>query len=111
MKAKFKVNQLAAKPIEVELKHPVHGDTGIMVKIVGPQSKQFAEAAAEFEASAKGPDDNIRMFARCFVDWDADAFEMPFSHEDCFNFLKQPENGWVAETVAPLVKDHLHFFR
>lgn len=111
MKAKFKVSQLAAKPIDVELKHPTEGDTGIFVKIVGPQSKQFRDALAKFEESEGTADDNLDLFAACFVGWDEEAFEQEFSNEAARHFLKAPENAWAANFLIAIIKDHTQFFR
>lgn len=110
-KAKFKISQLAAKQIDLELEHPVEGPTGIIVKLVGPQSTQFRDALKVFEESEGTEEDNLKLFAACFVGWDEEAFEQPFSVEAAAEFLSKPENSWVANVIVPIVKDYTKFFR
>ncbi len=111
MKQKFKISQLAAKPIEVELEHPTAGKTGIFIKLVGPQSKQFRDALDVFQKSENTEEDNLKLFASCLVGWDEEAFEKPFSVEAAVEFFSAPENAWAANFLIPIVKDHTKFFR
>jgi hypothetical protein len=110
MKAKFKITQLAAKPIKVELVHPTQGETGIFVDLVGPHSKQFHTAFEAFEASEQKQEDNLKLFASCFIGWDDEAFEMPFSAENALAFFSNSDNAWAANFIAPILKDANRFF-
>lgn len=112
MKAKFKVSQLAAKAIEVELVHPTAGETGIKVKLLGPHSQQVRDAYAKYHAIETPSDgDEYELLAGCFAGWDEEAFEMEFSKENVIKFFSNPENSWAAQSVAPTLKDPNAFFR
>lgn len=111
-KIKFKINQLAAKPIDVELEHPTEGKTGIIVKMCGPHSKQFKEAATVFRNLEKPTDeDHLKLFTSCLMGWDEEAFDQPFSVEAANAMLIQPESQWIMDFLAPMVRDHKLFFR
>jgi hypothetical protein len=110
-KAKFKINQLAAKPVDVDLIHPTEGLTGIVVKLVGPHSRQFKDAYEAFKNSEQTVDDNLLLFVSCVIGWDEEAFEMPYSTENAMKLFKNPENAWIAECIAPVMRDSLQFFR
>lgn len=111
MKQKFKMNDLAAKPLELELEHPVIGKTGIKIKLLGPHSQQVRDAFGVFEASEKKEDDQLKLFANCLLGWDEEAFEMPFSVENAMKFFRVPENAWAASFIGPKLKDPNIFFR
>lgn len=112
MKSKFKINQLAAQPIDVELVHPVAGATGIFVKMCGPHSSKLKAAFEEYQKLDTPTDeDNVRLFTASMIGWDEEAFEQPFTPENALNFFKQPENGWIAEQLAPTMMDKNKFFR
>lgn len=112
MKAKFKINQLAAQPINVELVHPVAGPTGIFVKMCGPHSSKL-KAALEVYNKIDSPTEaeSIQMFASSLMGWDEDAFEMPFSDANAALFLSQAENRWIVDQIAPMSMDRNKFFR
>lgn len=114
MKAKFKIMQLAAKPVDFELIHPVHGATGIIVKLAGPHSKEFR---ATVERLQQADQTNVDLIARgveilsaCIVGWDEEAFEMPWSPEAAKAFITLPENQWAAEQLGAKINDQALFF-
>lgn len=111
MKAKFKLSQLAAKPITVELKHPKFGDTGIEVTLVGPMSTQFRTALDKFRALDTVTDaDQLELFVSTIVGWDEEAFERPFSKEAALEVFGQPENEWMTNQLTEVAKEALNFF-
>lgn len=110
MKTKFKISQLAAKAIDVELIHPEHNKTGIMVELVGPHSKVFQEAKAVYETTDGTAADNIRLFSACIVGWDSECMEMDWSVENSFNYFSKPENTWAVQFLSPIIRDELNFY-
>src|SRR4051812_11748779 len=111
MKAKFKINQLAAQPVDVELIHPTIGATGIFVKMCGPHSSKLKVAFEEYQKVDKPTDaDNVKLFVASLMGWDDEAFEQPFSDQAALAVFSQPENGWIAEQLAPLMLDKTKFF-
>lgn len=111
---KFKVADLAAKPLEVELEHPAVGKTGIKVTVVGPQSKQFRAAYDKYTSLPEDKRDrqaDIEFFASCVVGWDAEAFGEPWAAEACTAFFSNPENEWAMKFLSPVMADHQRFFR
>lgn len=111
MKSQFKINQLAAKPIELSLIHPTQGDTGIIVKMVGPHSTQFREANKKFKDTEMSEKDFVEFVASTVTGWDEDAFEMPCSHENVVAALAAPENEWIVVQVMKKFNDSLAFFQ
>lgn len=110
MKAKFKVLQLAAKPVEFELVHPVHGETGIIVKMVGPHSKEFREIVQALQEEPNAVTRGIEILSSCIVGWDEEAFEMPYSKEAAKDFITMPENEWVVQQLSEKINDQALFF-
>ena len=110
VKAKFKISQLAAKPIEVELVHPVHGETGIMFNLVGPHSKVFQDAKEVYVASEGTAADNFRLMSACVIGWDEEAMEMPWSEENSFKFFSNEANIWAIHFLTPIIKDEMNFY-
>lgn len=112
---RYNIRQLAAQPLNVHLVHPVLGDTGIFVKVVGPQSKQFRDALTHFESLSeeqqKDPVENARVFTSCILSWDPEDFGEPFSVEAAIRIFLEPENSWIANFLTKVVKDHTLFFR
>lgn len=114
MKTKFRINDLAAKPLDVELEHPTVGKTGIFIKIVGPHSTAMKTALKAYFAKAEADRteaDELTLFTSCLTGWDEEAFEAPFNAENVHAFFSQPENTWVTEQVVPKLKDSKAFFR
>lgn len=111
MKAKFRISQLAATPKDIELIHPVVGETGIVMQVAGPHSKQFQNAYDVFSTSAQLSDDNLKLFCSCIIGWDEEAMEMPFSLENAEKFFADPTNAWVSNQLAPVMKEYKQFFR
>ena len=110
MKAKFRVSQLAAKPIDIELVHPVMGETGIFIKLAGPHSPQFQAARKAYQASEGKEEDGVRLFSSCVIGWDTEAMESEWSVENAFNYFNQPENSWAVEFLTPVIKDEMRFY-
>ena len=118
MRNKFKVSQMAAKPISVELKHSEEqfnvsetGGTGVFVQVVGPHSKIFQAAKEAFDASEQEREDNIRLFSSCVTGWDKEDFDVEYSVEAAFNLFNEPENYWMTESISPVIRDSSNFFR
>lgn len=118
MKARYKIGQLAAKPISVELKHPLEqfntsetGGTGIFMKVVGPHSKVFNEAKDAFDNSDQTKEDNVKLFASCVVGWDKEDFDVEYSPEEAVKLFSDPENVWIVNCIAPIVRDSINFFQ
>jgi hypothetical protein len=112
MKAKFKINQLAAKPVDVELVHPTIGATGIFVQMCGPHSAKLKTAfEAYYKLENPTETDQIKLFVASLMGWDEEAFEQPFSPEAALAFFSQPENSWISEQLAPVMVDKTKFFR
>ena len=112
MKAKFKIMDLAAKPIERELIHPVHGETGIIVKLVGPHSQQFRDLQKRLaEAKEVTTETNYEVIASLIVGWDEEAFEMPCTPENVRDYIFAPENQWVSNFLSEFITDQFQFFR
>lgn len=110
IKSKFKISQLAAKPIEVELVHPVHGETGIIFNVVGPHSKVFQDAKDVYINSDGNATDNFKLMSACIIGWDEEAMEMPWSTENSFKFFSTEENIWAIHFLTPIIKDEINFY-
>lgn len=111
-KQKFKISQLAAKPITVELVHPVAGETGIFLSVCGPHSPKLRAAFAEYNSKeTKSDKDHTDLIAGMVMDWDVEAFELPYSDENAKIVFAQVENSWIVEQLAPMVRDYTLFFR
>jgi len=122
--------KIALRPVEgrMELKHPVTGEPefeidGKVMKVtfhmVGTSSKQFRDAyrkatPAEKIQAALTDDFEFesRLTAACIVGWDdKDGFiSKPYSPENAFELLNDPDNMWVREQVRNYLNDQTHFF-
>ena len=111
MKAKFKIMDLAAKPLELELEHPIEGLTNIIVKVVGPHSQQFKDVQKKIQTEGLTENSNHEVIAACIVGWDEESFEMPYTPENAREFVFKPENQWVCNFLAEYVTDLTLFFR
>ena len=112
MKAKFKINQLAAKPLDIELIHPVKGNTGIMVKMVGPHSIQYRELQKRLQArEVINNQDNYEVISSLLIAWDEEAFGIAWSEEAVRTVILNPENQWISNFLSETVTDQLQFFR
>lgn len=111
MKAKFKIKQLAAvDTIDLELVHPKHGATGIMLKAAGPTHPAWKEALDVWRKSEDTEADNLELLASTVLGWDEDAFELPYTKENVIAVLGAEENTWIVNQVGATVRDHTKFF-
>lgn len=116
MKAKFKLMELAAQPVDLELVHPVFGDTGIIVKLVGPHSTEYHEIVKQMIVEQQAGTEQMessgkRMMAACIVGWDEEGFEMPYSKEAALEVVSKAENTWMLDQIALTIEDYKKFFR
>lgn len=111
MKAKFKIHQLAAKPVDVELIHPKHGETGIVIKLVGPHSEIWRSALTEYQKNTESEDANLKLMASSVIGWDEEAFEQPYSPEAVLALLSDPANEWLTAQIVSHVGETSLFFQ
>lgn len=125
----MKISDLAAKPITVELKHPVTKQPlGVTVNIVGKNSSQFKNKFYEIveKAQAAGQDKKLpaekmkaaevqgaELIAHCIVGWsDNEFFEGEYSVDRALQIVGAPELAWVKEQLdAAIVDDSLFFMQ
>lgn len=110
MMKKFKISQLAAKPIDVNLVHPKHGETGIVIKMVGPHSKAWRDALDEYQKDPEAKDANLKLMSSTLVGWDKDDFEVDFSPEAVQALLADPANEWITTQLVERVGQTALFF-
>ncbi len=108
MKSKFKIKTLAAKPTDFELVHPVHKETGIMISMRGPHSKEWREAFDKYKDDEKNG--SLELMVAAIVGWDEDAFELPCTPENVKTVLADPVNEWIAQEVVRHLWDVSAFF-
>lgn len=111
MKAKFKIAQLAAKPLELELVHPKHGETGIVITLVGPHSQKFRDAIDAYRETEGTAQDNLALMASTVVGWDEEAFDGPATPENVMALLGDPVNEWIVTQVSEKIRDSASFFQ
>jgi len=111
MKSKFKIKQLAAvDTIDMELIHPKHGATGIVLKAAGPTHPVWKEALKVWRESEDTEADNLALLSACVLAWDEEAFELPYTTENVIAVLGSEENTWIVNQVGQTVRDHTKFF-
>lgn len=123
----MKITDFAAKPIQLELKHPVSGEgLGVKVTIVGKNSRQFkskfydiVEASQREGADKKSSVEKMRvaekqsaeLIAICMLGWsDDEFFGGEFSTEKALEIVGQPELSWVKDQIdAAIVEEGIFF--
>ena len=123
---KLTLQQLAAKSIEVELKHPVTNvGLGVTVRIVGKNSRQFKDqfyqtvAQAQKDSKEAPSADRLKLaeqrsvdlIAACIVGWDDEEFfGGPYSQEKALEIIGQPELSWVKDQLEQAIVEDSSFF-
>ena len=112
MKAKFKIKQLAAVDSrDIELVHPKHGETGIVVKLAGPLHPTWVEALAKFKDSKQETGDNLDLLAATILEWDEESFEAPLTVEAAKAALSADENRWMTSFLVEKTTSNDTFFQ
>jgi len=117
---------LAAKPVEVELKHPMTGEgLNVKVKIVGKNSRQFKERFYETVSAVSrlGKEvetgermkvaelNSIELVAACIVGWDDNEFfGGEYTVERAKDIVSRPELAWVKSQVEDAITEDSLFF-
>lgn len=110
-KAKFKLSQLASVDTkDVELVHPKHGDTGMIVTLAGPTHPVWVQALETFKASPQSSEDNLHLLASTVISWDEEAFEVAHSHDAVVAALKDKKNEWMTSFLSHKILDNTTFF-
>ena len=110
-KAKFKLSQLASVDTkDVELVHPKHGATGMVVTLAGPTHPVWVQALETFRASNQTADDNLLLLASTVISWDEEAFEVAHSTDVVVAALKDKKNEWMTLFLSNAILDNTTFF-
>lgn len=120
------IQDLAAKPIKVELKHPTTDEAlGVFVTIVGKNSRRFKDrfyqSVAEAQAEPKELPNGEKMLAAerrgaeliatCIIGWDnQEFFGGEYTPERAMDLVVQPELSWVKDQVEVAILDSDRFF-
>lgn len=111
-------------PVDLELKHPVSGESlGVMLKVVGPDSTEFRDARNAFIKKfpvdgAKTPDavelqkENDAILASMIVGWSNDEFfGNPFSKDVALGLMTNPGLNWLKQQIGEFTDKRSNFFR
>jgi len=116
---------LRPQQAELQLKHPVYGDTEAVVYLVGTLSKQFKDAQLKVRKSL-GADLDLEkleleqqakllasVYVECVVGWNDELAEAigPFSPETALTLFTDPEIDWIGGQIALFINDTANFFR
>lgn len=125
---KLTLADLAAKPLELELKHPSSGEPlGMFVTIVGKNSTQFrnkfydiielAQAQAKDDGASNTQRNRIaevqaaELIAECIIGWsDNEFFGGEYSIERAFDIVSKAEFKWVKDQIDTAIADEGIFF-
>ena len=125
--SKLTLQDLKAKPISLELKHPVNGEPlGVTVEIVGKNSRQFRDKFFNLVGDAQLEGENkkttaekmkvaeqqgIELIATCIVGWtDEEFFGGAYSAEKALEIVSSPELSWVRQQVDDALGEESRFF-
>ena len=125
--SKATLMDLAAKPVDVALTHPVTGeDLGVTVKMVGKNSRRFKDKFYEAIAEASSDAENAKssaermkaaeargatLIAHCIIGWsDDEFFGGMYSAERALEIVSNPETAWVREQLDAAIVDEKRFF-
>ena len=117
------LNDYKPSQATLNLVHPVYGETGVNLFVVGQQSKQYInkqlEILRENQTGKSITDrpledlvrDGRRMVASCIVGWDNDEFfGGPYTPELALDIIADPENQWLVEVIQEFTQDQQRFF-
>lgn len=123
---KLKLQDLAARAIDVELHHPVSNEPiGVSIRVVGKNSRQFKNKFYETVALAEkdlkeatkadqlkiAEQRSVELIAACVVGWeDQEFFGGPYTPERAFELLVQPELAWVKDQLEKAIVEDSSFF-
>ena len=122
----MKLKDLAARAIEVELKHPVTKEAlGVKISIVGKNSRQFKDKFYETVVQAQKDSKeapnaerlklaekrSVELIAACIVGWDDEEFfDGPYTPEKAYEIIEQPELSWVKDQLEAAIVEDGSFF-
>lgn len=123
---KVTLQDLAAKPIQVELKHPTTDEAlGVTVTVVGKNSRRFKDKFYESVAEAQNETKEapnadkmraaerrgVELIAACVIGWsDNEFFGGEYTAEKALEIIGQPELSWVKDQVEAAIVEDSHFF-
>lgn len=117
--------QLKPSVAPLEIMHPTLGATGIILNLVGQDTKEFRDKVkqiAKFATLNKAKDldidmleqQNLELVAACIVGWtglEEDGIAIPFSTKKAFEIISDPAYSIVKEQVEVFVANRKNFFR
>jgi hypothetical protein len=119
----MKVSSLLPTARDLPIKFVDGEPTGIVMKIVGHDSKQVHEVGKKFAMQLSEDGKNFDLLeqraaevvAACVVGWtgleNEDGTPMPYSHEKAVELLSKPELSFIAEQVVRYAATRQNFFR
>lgn len=122
----MKLTDLKPSVASMEVVHPTMGATGVTLRLVGQDTKQFRDKAKQIAKSVVGKgtkdvdldamqDQNLELVACCIVGWsgleDDDGAELEYTPERALELIRNPELSFIKEQVEEFVADRKNFFR
>lgn len=122
----MKISQLLPKSQDLPINFPDGEPTGIVLKVVGQDSKQVREVTKRFALVMDGDTQTLErinqmeqraaeIVAACIVGWsgleDDDGGPLPYSTEKALELVSKPELAFIAEQVVRYAADRQNFFR
>lgn len=109
----------------LEIKFPDGSPTGLKLKVVGQDSKQFREVAKQYGQQMLGSDSkpdidllekqNTELIASCIVGWDEvigdDGNPVMYSPENAKALVGTPELTYIRNQVEAYIGQRANFFR
>jgi hypothetical protein len=109
---------------DLEIKMPDGTPTGIVLKVVGQDSKEFRNFAKRIASQVMSREDKVSVdelekqgaeaVAACIVGWTSfltNGEPLPYSPEKAIELMATPELAFVREQVEAYVTQRANFFR
>ena len=122
----MKLSQLLPKSQDLPITFPDGEPTGIVLKVVGQDSKQVREVTKRFalimdeqkptlERMNQVEQRASEIVAACIVGWtgleDEDGNPLPYSPDKALELVSKPELAFISEQVVRYAADRQNFFR
>ena len=120
--AKKTLKTLAPQAYTFELVHPIQGETGVTMTIVGTESKEFYTGSVQYNAALGSLEDdelttqkaievNAQLYSNIVKGWSDDEFMgAKCTKKAAASLLKDFDNQWVSKQIQDVLEVKKNFF-